>query len=94
MKKKLTQMFRFLLRKKTAFDRPPQDRNDTPSKDVSKGHPAHQHQLKYVTMCIEKEEGPEFDFKTLKEISGGNMYWMSEAEINKRIVFIKSVNKK
>lgn len=49
--------------------------------DVAKDHPAHQYQITYFTMCLGKENGPNFYFRTLEAAPAGDMHWMSDEEI-------------
>jgi hypothetical protein len=49
--------------------------------DIAKDHPAHQYQLEYFTMCLGKEKGPAFYFRTLTAAPAGEMHWMSDKEI-------------
>ncbi|WP_299884101.1 hypothetical protein [uncultured Lacinutrix sp.] len=49
--------------------------------DIAKDHPAHQYQLAYFTMCLGKEIGPAFYFRTLTAAPAGKMHWMSDKEI-------------
>ncbi len=48
---------------------------------LAKDHPAHQYQIAYFTMCLGKEKGEKFYFKTLNSASAGEMYWMTNQEI-------------
>lgn len=60
--------------------------------DVAKDHPAHQYQLAYFTMCLGKEKGPLFYFKTLEAAPAGDMHWMSDAEIKQWTVSTHFLN--
>ncbi len=55
--------------------------NGLSADQVAKDHPAHQYQLAYFTMCLGKENGPGFYFRTLEAAPAGEMHWMSDTEI-------------
>lgn len=60
--------------------------------DFAKDHPAHQYQLAYFTMCLGKEKGPSFYFRTLEAAPAGDMHWMSDAEIKQWTVSTQFLN--
>ncbi|WP_298901321.1 hypothetical protein [uncultured Psychroserpens sp.] len=60
--------------------------------DIPKDHPAHQYQIEFFTMCMGKEDGPEFYFYTLDSASFDDIHWMSDNEIKKRKVATKFIN--
>lgn len=51
--------------------------------DFPKDHPAHQYQVAYFTMCLGKEIGPDFYFRTLEAAPAGEMHWMDWEEVKK-----------
>ncbi len=51
--------------------------------DLPKDHPAHQYQIAYFTMCLGKEIGSDFYFRTLEAAPAGDMHWMDWEEIKK-----------
>lgn len=59
--------------------------NGLSADQVARDHPAHQYQLAYFTMCLGKEKGPTFYFRTLEAAPAGDMHWMSDNEIRKTI---------
>lgn len=60
--------------------------------DFAKDHPAHQYQLAHFTMCLGKEKGPSFYFRTLEAAPAGDMHWMSDAEIKQWTVSTQFLN--
>lgn len=61
--------------------------------NLAKDHPAHQYQIAYFTMCLGKEKGPAFYFRTLEASSAQGMHWMSDKEIEQWNLSTQFLNK-